>query len=270
MKKDILRLLLPPILIDAYTRIRSPIRFSRVDQYWETALRKSSGYLDDRILEKVAQATLKVIQGKAAYERDSVLFLTPAYNWPLLASLFLIASKNNGILNVLDYGGSLGSTYFQHRTLLKTLKQIKWSIVEQDNYVRRAQEIQELSEILFYRNFGECYSAARPDVILFSTVLSYIEKPYDLLAYAQQLNVEYIIVNSTLFIDQDEDILTVQRISEPIYNASYPCWILSRTKFLQCLSERYELLAELPSDETATFHIQGSTAMFTGFFFRKR
>ena len=44
---------------------------------WSDASDLSTGYNDNNILKKVASSTLKVINGEAAYERDSVLFKQP-------------------------------------------------------------------------------------------------------------------------------------------------------------------------------------------------
>jgi putative methyltransferase (TIGR04325 family) len=71
----------------------------------------STGYDSEIILEKTRDALLKVKNGEAAYERDSVLFDEIQYAWPLLTSLMWVAAQAKGILNVLDFGGSLGTTY---------------------------------------------------------------------------------------------------------------------------------------------------------------
>ena len=70
------------------------------------------------ILDKVLAATLKVKQGQAVFERDSVLFDEIEYSWPLLAGLMWAAASNGGKLNVLDFGGALGSSYYQNRKFL--------------------------------------------------------------------------------------------------------------------------------------------------------
>ena len=78
---------------------------------------------------------MTVVDGRAAYERDSVLFEEVEYVWPLLASLMWVGARHLGSLNVLDFGGSLGSTYFQNRIFLATLPSVRWNIVEQPRHV---------------------------------------------------------------------------------------------------------------------------------------
>ena len=57
----------------------------------------------------------KVKNGEAVYERDSVLFDEIQYSWGLLAGLEKAALEHDGKLCVLDFGGSLGSTYYQNK-----------------------------------------------------------------------------------------------------------------------------------------------------------
>ncbi len=60
------------------------------------------------------QATRKVVAGEAVYERDSVVFDHLEYAWPLLACLLQIAAERRS-LRVIDFGGSLGSSWRQNR-----------------------------------------------------------------------------------------------------------------------------------------------------------
>jgi len=102
---------------------------------WEDAVRLTEGYNDSDLFEKVCNATLSVLNNKAVYERDSVLFYEHEYNHKILPCLLYIAIKENGSINVLDYGGSLGSTYFQNRKLLNNITSLRWNIVEQSHFV---------------------------------------------------------------------------------------------------------------------------------------
>ena len=85
---------------------------------WAEAEKESSGYNSKNILETVKQATLKVKNGQAVYERDSVIFNEIEYSFPILSSLMWVAAQNNGELNILDFGGYLGSSYYQYKTFL--------------------------------------------------------------------------------------------------------------------------------------------------------
>ena len=81
---------------------------------WEAAQLRSNGYNADNILQKVLAASLRVKEGEALFERDSVLFYEKKYSWELLATLMWIAAQHGETLNIIDFGGSLGSTYYQN------------------------------------------------------------------------------------------------------------------------------------------------------------
>src|SRR4051812_16031823 len=79
---------------------------------WEAAQKDSTGYNTEIILDRTCAALLKVKNGAAVFERDSVLFDQPQYSFGLMAGLLRAAMMNNGRLSVLDFGGSLGTSYF--------------------------------------------------------------------------------------------------------------------------------------------------------------
>ncbi|MDO8590885.1 MAG: methyltransferase, TIGR04325 family, partial [bacterium] len=140
--KKLVKDLLPPIITRAITGTKRPkyLNFSGNYKSWEEALRHSSGYDTDVILEKVKSAALKVKRGEAAFERDSVAFGKPKYVWPVLAILLWIASQKQNSLTVMDFGGSLGSLYFQHRKFLDQLNKLSWNVVEQPKFALCGKE----------------------------------------------------------------------------------------------------------------------------------
>jgi len=56
--------------------------------------------------------------------------------------------------------------------------------------------------------------------------------------------IETILVDRTLFHDQTADRLTVQRVPPAIYEASYPCWVFGRSRYLRFMERNYRLVAE--------------------------
>src|SRR6266702_290349 len=102
---------IPPILGKLYERLIKRCGYFGNYSGYDKACQASTGYDSDLILERVRDALLKVKSGEAVYERDSVLFDEVQYSWPLLAGLLWIASCNGNRLHLLDFGGSLGSSY---------------------------------------------------------------------------------------------------------------------------------------------------------------
>ena len=265
--KDLIKKISPPLLLDL---IRPKNRYGFTGNYktWSEASLHSRGYNDPKILEKIKIAALKVKNGEAAYERDSVLFYESDYVWPLLASLLWIAGQNNNALNVLDFGGSLGSTYFQHRNFLKHLAFLKWNIVEQENFVKYGKELFEDEHLKFFCTIEECLADNKIDVLLASSVIQYIEKPYELLEKIIRLRFECILFDRTPFWEE-KDRLTIQKVPPRIYDASYPAWIMNVVLFKEFFTKSgYNLLAE--SDQgTMIYNSKEGLVKLKNFIFMK-
>ena len=62
-------------------------------QTWSEAEKLCGGYDSDAIFQKVSNAAMQVKEGKALFDRDSVLFYKKEWNYPLIAWLQTIAAK---------------------------------------------------------------------------------------------------------------------------------------------------------------------------------
>lgn len=237
---------------------------------WSDAAHDSTGYESDLIFNKVKDSLLKVQNGEAAYERDTVLFRKIQYSWPLLSCLLWIASRNNNRLNLLDFGGSLGSSYYQNRNWLNHLKEFKWNIVEQFRFVEYGKQHFADEQLRFFYSIDDCCLAEKPQAILLGSVLEYLEKPYEFLQKVLDYEFDYIIIDRTTFLLSDSDRLTVQVIPPEIYEASYPCWFLSVNKVLRMILQKYDLVVDFPV-YAEPLEVPGVTeGRFLGFLFKKK
>ena len=234
---------------------------------WEEAKIHCTGYEAANILEKCKIALLKVKKGEAVYERDSVLFDQLQYSWGLLAGLQKAAIENDGKLSVLDFGGSLGSSYFQNKDFLNN-QEIIWSIVEQEHFVNCGKENFEDKNLKFYHTIEECIEKQRPNVLLLSGVLQYLEQPNEWISKFNNLNISYIIIDRTAFLDSGNDFLTIQNVPESIYKASYPTWVFNKSSFMQRF-KNYNLIAETSNNFTNDQIINGKKAKWTGMILKK-
>lgn len=229
----------------------------------------SEGYDTDRILEKVRHALLKVKTGEALYERDSVLFDEVQYSWPLLSALLWIASCGGNRLHLIDFGGSLGSSYFQNRRFLAHLSEWSWNIVEQANFVACGKREFEDGILAFYTTIAECRAARPCNAVLLSSVLPYVENPHQWLDSIVAEGFEYILIDRTpLLLRGERDRLTVQTVPAHIYQASYPTWFFAKTAFLKHFEGRYEKIAEFDALSGA-MRIGLSLAFDRGFIFKR-
>jgi putative methyltransferase (TIGR04325 family) len=216
---------------------------------WEKARDQSQGYDSDAILEKVKNALIEVRDGRAAYERDSVLFHEKEYNWPLISALWMAAhdrrKSGDPSLHVLDFGGSLGSSYFQCRDLFKGRVPLKWCVVEQPHFVDCGRKTFETDELRFYSTIEECLAEQRIDFLLMSSVLQYLPEPHALLRDALARNLDFVMLDLTAVLDVgNADRLTVQSVPPQIYRASYPAWFFNEGRLLEPFQGRYDLVTD--------------------------
>ncbi len=214
---------------------------------WIEAKKDSTGYDDRHILDKVSDALLKVKNGEAKYERDSVLFNEIQYSFPLLSTLLLVAIQNDKKLDLIDFGGSLGSSYFQNRSMLEGVE-LKWKIVWQRNFVERGKKSFAHESLKFFKTIGECRNGA--NLIILSSVLQYLEDPYSFLKDLKHYNFEYIFIDKTPFFNETGlDCIKVQRVTPTIYEASYPVWFLDQERIKAILEDGYIRLAEFDAPQ---------------------
>ena len=239
--------------------------------HWQEAQAATSGYQAANILEKVKTTALRVKAGEVAYERDSVVFDKVQYAWPLLACLLKIAAENGLSLNVIDFGGSLGSTYFQNKQFLELLHSLQWNVVEQPHFVLVGNETMADASLRFYEDVDTCLEQTPADVLLLSSVLPYLERPFEHLQRFKNLGFRYILVDRTAFIDGNSNRLTAQRVPETIYKASYPAWFFSEPAFVDQLADQYELIADFDDSFTPPTALEdGKRVYWKGFFFKRK
>ena len=261
--------LIPSLAIELYRRFLKGNGYLGNYTGWKQACQDSTGYDSNVILERVRDALLKVKNGEAVYERDSVLFDEIQYSWPLLAGLLWIASCNRNQLNLLDFGGSLGSSYFQNRVPLKHLDALSWNVVEQENFVRCGRDLFEDHYLKFYFTIEECLEVRQPDTILLSSVLPYLEDPYELLSRIIKLKIAYIVIDRTPTLEGKKDRLTVQQVPAKIYEARYPAWVLGKDKLLGMFEQDYELIMHFDALAGLIFLCE-TFAHDKGFIFRRK
>jgi len=208
---------------------------------WDAAVAASDGYASPEILERVLAGTKAVLAGEAAFERDSAVFASREYSWPVASALCLAAAQADRRLRVLDFGGSLGSTFFQHRLLLDQLGPVSWTVVEQPHFVRAGTELMPHGPIFFREDLEGSLDEVQPNLVLFGSSLQYLQDPtaaLDLVAGSSAL----ILVLDRLPVWQEESSrISIQKVPKRIYDASYPAWIFSESELLRLLTRDWSI-----------------------------
>lgn len=237
---------------------------------WDEARRASTGYDAPSILEKVRQATLKVVAGEAACERDSVTFDRIEYSLPLLVCLLYVASRSDNRLDVVDFGGSLGSSYWQNRGFLSHLRQLRWTVVEQPHFVRVGLE-QIANDVLGFRNsVRDCLVTHTPDLLLLSSVIQYLDDPYSRLTTLLDHGFPFVVLDRTAFFVEDVPArLTIEDVHPAIYTASYPAWFLNLSEFSDFVDRSPYRIVE-GFDSWERWEVDGLTAQNKCFLLERR
>lgn len=214
---------------------------------WEALASLAGGYEADTILNVTKASLLKVKNGEAVYERDSVLFDKKEYPYSVISALLYAAIECGNELNVLDFGGSLGSTYYQVKDLIPASVKLNWSVVEQEKYVQCGQETFADDTLQFHFTIAESMAARKPDVLLLSSVIQYLPKPHDFLKEITALGIKYVLIDRTAFLREERpDRLTLQIVPPEIYEARYPAWFFNEKQLMRHFGD-YEIKMEFES-----------------------
>jgi putative methyltransferase (TIGR04325 family) len=183
----------------------------------------------------------------------------------VLVGLLRAAIENGNQLSVLDFGGSLGSTYFQCRDFLSIVPSLRWGIVEQRRFVDSGREQFETEQLKFYYSIAECIQQAKPNVVLFSSVLQYLPEPYLVLDEVIRSDIPYVIIDRTPFSSDDRDRIAVQHVPPSIYKASYPMRIFGGQSLHGVFRDQYQELSQFESNWDGS-----SSEICSGLEFRSR
>jgi putative methyltransferase (TIGR04325 family) len=237
---------------------------------WAEAVAQAKGYQAGNILDIQRASMRKVRDGEAVYERDSVLFDEIEYYFPTLAALLVIAGRNGNRLSVLDFGGALGSTYYQNRHLLSHLAPLRWHVVEQPHFVAAGQAEFQNDQLRFFPTMEASWQVSPPDVVLLSSVLQYLDDPFAFLAEIDRRAPPYILVDRTPVLDAGAERIVVQTVPPSIYPATYACRLFAPGAIEAALSEHYDVRYRYEVHIGTTIDVEDSRARYRGCFLERR
>lgn len=260
------RLIPPAVSSWARNRFGYSIKFDDSHRTWALAEQHSSGYDKDNIIQQVSGSTAAVLRGEAIFERDGVMFSQPEYRWPVVAGLLSVAARE-GSLRVLDFGGSLGSFFWQHRSLFQGIN-TTWGVVEQPGFVSAGKQLAQ-GEVTFFDSIESANTEISPNVVLLSSVLQYLPDPGIVLEDLLRTQANTIILDRTPMSDESENTVCIQVVPRHIYSASYPAWVLSRSWLFNNLSQ-WEIVAQFPGIEPESRTSSGISFAWDGLIARRK
>ena len=239
---------------------------------WSSAMQDALGYDSPLILEKAISATKKVVSGAAKFERDTVVYDHREVTHRLFCWLIYASSRLDNSLRVMDFGGALGSAYIQHREFLQHLKELRWGVVEQENFVSAGITEFQTEELRYFYTPEECAEAINPNFLLLSGVLQCIENPFTVLNALLARGIPYILIDRTMTRRSvGPDVVAVQHVPAWIYDASYPVWFLDAAALEQCFEKYgYDIVDTFDPHPGSSFGVAGIDAGYSGWFLQKR
>jgi putative methyltransferase (TIGR04325 family) len=163
--------------------------------------------------------------------------------------LYDLINNRKTYLNILDFGGSFGSTYFQNYSILKNKNKFNWSIIEQEKIVKCAKKFKLEDNLSFHLSIKNYMKKCKPDIVLFSSVIQYLERPYKIINYLLKKKIKNIFFLKTPFINNKE-LIKVQIVPKHIYDASYPVRIFDERFFLKLFRDNnYKITSHFIPDE---------------------
>jgi putative methyltransferase (TIGR04325 family) len=116
---------------------------------WTKVSSDCDGYSEKNISERMLNAAEAVINGRAAFCRDGMIFQKSELNWPLVAIARGLRTKLGRPLRVIDFGGAFGDTFLQNRSFLAEIV-ASWSVVEQDVMLEHAAKLPVIEKLRFF------------------------------------------------------------------------------------------------------------------------
>ena len=201
--KEILRKLLPPIIIDCIRIIlRRENNIYRGYTYWGIYSDISECNIMFNIEEYVNEnqnnsdlSKYKIKESTQLNIRDSIV--------PLL-----LCNLNTDNINILDIGGGYNSVYYFCKYFLK--KNIKTTVVERKVIVDSIKEFIENEKNLKYIQDIKNTLPEDYNIINFGSSFQYFLNSTDILNEVFKHNALYIIITDTIFLDKKKSFITLQ------------------------------------------------------------
>ena len=211
---------------------------------WQSACNDSLGYDNDKTIKKHFKSVKNLISGNTLFTRDGIDFHSYQFNYYVSTYLLKSAIENNLKLNVLDFGGSFGTAFFNYNLFIKDLKSVSWNIVEQPKKVELGNSFfsntKFKNNLKFFTSIEHSNSFNKSNIFISCAVIQYVPKPYDIIRQILNSGIKYLIFERVSFIESKGEIISVQNnISSD--GVLFPCWFLNEDKFLNSFSSKYYL-----------------------------
>jgi putative methyltransferase (TIGR04325 family) len=208
----------------------------------------------------------EVLAGRALFERDSLLQHQPITCWPLMLALCDLQARGTPQPTVLDYGGGLGSVYFQHRAWYAADRLVTWNVVELPEIAATGQRLVQDSQLRFFGSLEEAVHQKPPDLILAAGIMPMVPSPEALLDTLASLGASWVFLDRIPVTHRlGQTLITRQVVPRTIYEHESPFWFFDETSLLQMLSTRFRIVGASLSDFDDPVWVEGNHYQWRGY-----
>ena len=125
---------------------------------------------------------------------------------------------------------------------------IQWTVIEQKTIIELVSNLKNkaLYEPVEFIELHEINPKYKPDLLILSSVLQYLEKPYEIIEELIQTKPRFILIERMPFTHKFYEYLKIQKNPKTFKKSSYPIWFLRKEKIISKLNGyNYDLICEL-------------------------
>jgi putative methyltransferase (TIGR04325 family) len=161
-----------------------------------------------------------------------------------LLSAILGTPRSTSKLRVLDWGGSLGSTYRQNKDLIAAAGvEVEWVVLEQQHLVEIGSREFSNNQLSFTSNI-DSIPLGYFDIVIFASSICYIDATNKILEEVKSLRPRAIAFDRTPIVKKGPELIGSQTVGRKIYRASYPIRVFSIGLIEAALSPEYRKVSE--------------------------
>ena len=194
------------------------------------------------------RALLEVLEGRALYERDSLLKHEPVCCRPLLDVILSFYNQGIACPTVLDFGGGLGSVYFQHKRWFTADKPISWNVVERPEIAATGRRLVKDSRLSFFDSLDTAVQRP-PDIVVANCILPMVPEPETLLASFAALSPRWFFIGRMPVANRGgHNLISRQIVPRFIYDSESPFWFFDESACVRMLSSNFQIVNQSISD----------------------
>ena len=190
-------------------------------------------------------------------------------SYPLLAGLLTASARCGGRLSVLDFGGSLGQTYFGLRYTLQYLPSpVTWCVVDQPECCEAGVRLFQSDRLRFYASVEEAAAQHGLNTVVCSGTLQYLDRPYETLDLLARLRYPNFIFDRTPISSIGTELIWRQHTPADMGGDVHPLRAVMRDKLDAVLTDHgYELHDDYSYGD---YPMDGDAATYRFMMYRQR